>query len=81
MARLNIERQQQLEPVRISHAIDSLIKAGYERSELSVSGDGKSITFQHKGAMITFWPYSGWASGKTIHDGRGLARLLKQLQK
>ena len=41
---------------------------------------GDNITFKYKGSNIVYWPYSGWASGKTIKDGRGLNKLVKQLE-
>ncbi len=38
------------------------------------------IEFDFNGSKIKFYPYSGWATGKTIKDGRGLENLLKQLK-
>jgi hypothetical protein len=40
----------------------------------------KCLLFQYKGATIRFYPFTGWHTGKTIKDGRGLNNLLKQLQ-
>ena len=37
------------------------------------------IKFMFRGSIVTYYPYSGWATGKTIKDGRGLQNLLKQL--
>jgi hypothetical protein len=34
----------------------------------------------YKENEITYFPYSGWASGKGITDGRGLANLIKQIK-
>lgn len=76
MARLNIERQQRLEPVRIEYAVKRIEELGYQ----VVYRDSLMIKFMHKGHPILFYPYSGWATGKTIKDGRGLSKLLKQLQ-
>lgn len=39
----------------------------------------KMIKFEFKGHTVRFYPYSGWATGKSIKDGRGLDNLLKQL--
>lgn len=38
------------------------------------------IEFEYKGHSIKYFPYSGWATGKTIKDGRGLNNLIKQLK-
>jgi hypothetical protein len=36
--------------------------------------------FLFNGNLITYFPYSGWHSGKGIKDGRGLEKLLKQIR-
>lgn len=76
MARLNIERQQRLEPTRIEYAVKCIEELGYEITHR----DNLMIKFIHKGHPVSFYPYSGWATGKTIRDGRGLQKLLKQLR-
>jgi hypothetical protein len=76
MARLNIERQIELEPVRIEYAIEQLKKLGIE----TTYKDNTKIKFNYKGSEIVLFPYSGWHSGKTITDGRGIEKLLKQLK-
>ncbi len=73
--RLDQERQKKLESVRIDYAIEQLKKLGKE-----IEVTDKTIFFIHNKEMVTFWPYSGWASGKSIKDGRGLDNLLKQLK-
>ncbi len=75
MARLNIERQNRLEPKRITHAIKCIEQLGYTIT----LRDNNKIQFIHKGETVTFYPYSGWATGKTIQDGRGINRLIEQL--
>lgn len=78
MPRLNIERQELLEPIRIKKAMKSLKQLGFDPHEVGTS----KITFLYKnGNKVTFWPYSGWHSGKDIEDGRGLEHLLKQLKR
>lgn len=76
MARENIERQNKLQPTRMQTAIKSLndlgIKLEYQ--------DETEIWFYWKGHRIKYWPYSGWSSGQSIKDGRGLSTLLKQLK-
>lgn len=74
--RLNQERQARLEPKRMETALTSLKELGYEPRQV---GEVR-IDFEHKGATIQYFPYSGWATGKTIDDGRGLENLLKQLK-
>ncbi len=74
--RLDIERQKRLEPERIEFAKKQLAKLGIN----VLTGVDKSlIWFYFKGACIKFYPYSGWHSGKSIKDGRGLNKLLKQI--
>lgn len=75
MARLNIERQERLEPERIAYAVERLEEMGYTITHR----DNTRIQFIHRGHPVTFFPYSGWATGRTIKDGRGLKNLLKQL--
>lgn len=77
MARLDIERQQRIEPSRISHAKSEIEKLGY-RAEVKESK--KRVEFYFKGYLIYFYPYSGWASGVSIKDGRGLNNLLNQIR-
>ena len=76
MARLNIERQKQLEPIRIEYAVERIKLLGYD----IVYQDDTSIKLMYKGHIVTFFPYSGWATGKTIRDCRGLSKLLKQIK-
>lgn len=74
--RLDIARQEKLEPKRIKYAKEKLCSIGchiaYE--------DNTKIIIIYKNNKITFFPYSGWATGKGIKDGRGFANLLKQLK-
>ena len=76
MARLNEERQRELEPKRMEYAIAELLKLGYTPTFV---GD-KILTFIFKGEKVSLFPYSGWHSGKPIKDGRGIEKLLKQLK-
>lgn len=75
MARLDIQRQNNLTPPRKLYAKNRIIKMGFE-----VTKDTDTyFEFLYKGNTIRFYPYSGWATGKSIKDGRGLNNLLKQL--
>lgn len=74
MARLNEKRQQELEPKRIEFAKNILTHKGFD-----VEVVNKRIEFYFNDRKITLYPYSGWFTGKTIKDGRGIDNLLKQL--
>jgi len=76
MARLNQDRQKRLEPRRMKAAQKALEKLGYE---VLVIGRTQ-LRFEHRGKLVNYFPYSGWASGSTIKDGRGLQKLLNQLK-
>lgn len=54
MARLNIERQKQLEPIRIEYAVERIKLLGYD----IFYKDDTSIKFMYKGHIVTFFPYS-----------------------
>lgn len=74
--RLDKERQQELEPKRKQYAIDKLTELGIE---IVVVYDDQ-ISFMHKGCLCKLFPYSGWHTGKSIKDGRGINNLLEQLK-
>lgn len=69
-SRLNPE----LAPERIRYAKQELEKKG-----LQVFENGECLSFSFNGHLVRFYPYTGWASGKSIKDGRGLKNLLKQI--
>lgn len=75
MARLNQERQKELEPKRMREAINKISELGFE-VEIETESE---LSFEFKGSTIKYFAYSGWHSGKTIKDGRGLKNLLNQL--
>ena len=75
--RLNIERQNKLEPKRMEVAKQEIEKLGYDVIEVSET----ELQFIHvRNCKIKFFPYSGWHSGATIKDGRGLQKLLNQIK-
>lgn len=76
--RLNQEREARLSPIRFDNAIESL--SCFSEVTFLPTVDKSIICFLWKGEKITFYPYSGWATGKGIVDGRGLKNLLKQLK-
>lgn len=74
--RLDQERENELEPKRMAYAMFELLNLGY----VPVSPDGKKIFFTHKEETVVLYVYSGWHTGKSIVDGRGILKLLKQLK-
>ncbi len=76
MPRLNIERQGKLEPLRLSVAKKEIMSLG---CEIIFECDTR-IEFMFNDKLVKYYPYSGWATGASIKDGRGLQNLLKQLK-
>jgi len=74
--RLDQEREKRLQPKRMAVAKLELNRLGFEIYNQTET----SFNFDFKGNKITYFPYSGWHSGKAIKDGRGLQNLLKQLK-
>lgn len=72
--RLDQDREMELQPKRISTAIENLESMGY-----TVTHDETAVYFEHNGNRIIFFPYSGWHTGKGIVQGRGWGRLKRQL--
>jgi len=80
MSRLNTERQTELEPKRIDYAKKCIKDLGLEITK-DISIENKTFfEFMYNGSPVRFFPYSGWHTGKTIKDGRGLQNLLNQLK-
>lgn len=75
MARLR-ERQNELEAGRIIYALNQLNKIGYNVEQ----PDPRTLCFMHKGSPVTLYPYTGWFTGKTVTDGRGIHNLIRQLK-
>ncbi len=74
--RLDKEREARLQPKRVEYAIKKIRECGIE----TTLSDDTKIQFLFKGEKVTLFPYSGWHSGKSIKDGRGLEKLLEQLK-
>jgi len=74
--RLNQEREKKLEPKRMRYAREKIEKLGYTVTSFG----GKRLEFEHDGEIVKHWAYSGWHSGKSIDDGRGIHHLLNQLK-
>jgi hypothetical protein len=74
--RLDQEREKKLQPERMRSCLSSLRALGYDAEPV---GDTK-IMFTYKDHKVHLYPYSGWHTGKSIKDGRGFQKLLKQLK-
>ena len=53
--RLDIDRQQELEPQRMEDARNQITALGYEITEENVT----TLKFTFKGSTVTLFPYSG----------------------
>lgn len=74
--RLNQEREAELQPKRMQVAVDAIRNLGLK----IVYEDSTKLIFDYNGNSVVFYPYSGWHTGKSIKDGRGLQNLLNQLK-
>lgn len=74
--RLDQEREARLQPIRMRTSITKLIGVGIT----DMTHDETMIQFEYNKQLISFWPYSGWHSGKGIVAGRGIDKLIKQLK-
>ena len=72
------EEKNRIEPSRFKYATEQLEAIG---CRVTPKNDGsRSILVEKNGLKITFFPYSGWASGRGITDGRGIHNLINQLK-
>lgn len=76
MGRLDKGKEIKLQPERLNFAKNKLSKLGIEITFESQT----ELRFFFKGNEVKFFPYSGWHTGKSINDGRGINNLLKQLK-
>lgn len=76
MPRLNDDLQKELEPQRMAYAKEQIESLGFSIEFESE----KELRFKFHGSTVALFPYSGWHSGKTIKDGRGIHNLLKQIK-
>ena len=75
MGRLDIEKQKELEPKRMEYARNQITALGYPVTEVK----RHTLQFTFRGSPVTLYPYSGWFTGRTVTDGRGIKNLLKQI--
>jgi len=68
-------RKRKLQAERMNYALKEIEKAGFEIWDFNEV----KLEFIFENEMIYFYPYSGWYSGKSIKDGRGIKKLLNQI--
>ena len=74
--RLDAERQKELEPKRLQFAKSEIERLGYKLTYES----SNMLRFDFKGKPVVLYVYSGWHTGATITDGRGIEKLIKQIK-
>lgn len=62
---------------RCEYAANRIVELGYH---CKWDNDNKCLMFVFKESVVRFFPYTGWFSGVTVTDGRGLNNLLKQIK-
>jgi len=67
-----------LEPKMIAEALKTFQSLGIEPKLVK---KGVMMVFEHKGSDIQFFPYTGWYSGKSVRDGRGINNLVRILKR
>ena len=74
---LRKERREQRQSPRMKFAKDEIERLGYVVTVVSET----TIMFEFRGETVRVYPYTGWFTGKTVTDGRGISKLLKQIKK
>lgn len=75
---LTAKKRSEKEPGRREYVLNELRKRGFKPEE---DEEKKCIRFSFQGNVITVYPYKGWFTGKGVKDGRGISKLLKQIDK
>lgn len=70
------QREAQLQPERMKFAKEQIVKLGY----VITFEDKTRLEFNFRNELVKLFPYSGWHTGKSIVDGRGINKLLKQIK-
>ena len=76
MSRLDQKRERKLQPERIKYAVEQIESLGFEILFLNET----EVQFLYKNERVNFFAYSGWHTGKSIKDGRGIKNLLNQIK-
>lgn len=71
------DRRNAYKEERMIHAIKRISREGYTVRQV----DDLTLLFMFHAEPVRFYPYTGWATGKSIEDGRGLQRLIDQISK
>lgn len=74
-ARRMENENKRIENKRIDYAKKKLKKLGI----VITNETDNMLEFIYNGENIKFYPYTGWHTGKSIKDGRGIKNLLSQL--
>lgn len=65
------------EKERLVYAANKITELGYS---CKWDEQSKCILLVFRSNVVRFYPYTGWFSGVTVTDGRGLNNLLKQIK-
>ena len=71
-----VESKNKIKKTRLEYAEMRILELGYDITSINKT----ELRFEFNGSTIYFFPFTGWHTGKTIQDGRGLNNLLKQLK-
>lgn len=69
--------KKQLKKERFEFAVFQLTENAID---ISNESNESCIVFYHNEHRVLFYPFSGWHTGKSIKDGRGINKLLKQIK-
>jgi len=78
LKQLAVENRDTHEPGRREYVMAALRERGFSPVW---NEEKKAVMFDYKGNTITVWPYKGFFSGKGVKDGRGVRKLLNQLDR
>jgi len=70
------EHKRKVQEERMQYAKSEIEKLGFRTNQI----DETCLEFIHKEAIVKLFPFTGWHTGKSINDGRGIKELLKQLK-
>lgn len=74
--RLDKQKEEKLQPIRMNVAITKITELGYE----IIDRKKVSLSFIFKGSKVTYFPYSEKSIGKSIKSGKILNDLLIQIK-
>lgn len=71
------QHKKSVQKERLQFAKDQLEESGID----ICYEDETKLKFKFQSNEVVFFPFTGWYTGKSIKDGRGLNKLLIQLKK